>query len=218
MATGAASARRALDSGCRVAPQLGAASLTSVSADGQVLEAAVLPPGRSERQPHRSQPGVTTDRSRRMALRFWRLWISRTAVCYGQATTLTYAWTVRFAKIHPSFLIFFFLSLLSMTGALALAIAATQVCGGSSSSASTETRCVVEAQGLSTMAMVLAIGGLTAMLGGVGFQVGRARPPAPTPPQNVAFPGPYPYAPTPAATPTPPGPGQPPAPPVERQS
>ena len=85
---------------------------------------------------------------------------------------------MRFAKLHPSFLVFFFLSLLSLGAALVLGLVATDACAGSDQSANS--RCAIEAEGESTMAIVLAIGGLTAMLGGIGFQIGRARPEAPT--------------------------------------
>jgi hypothetical protein len=87
---------------------------------------------------------------------------------------------MRFARLHPSFLIFFFLSLASVAAALVLGIVASDACSGAGSAAAADGHCAIEAQGESTMAIVLAVGGLTAMLGGVGFQIGRTRPAAPT--------------------------------------
>jgi hypothetical protein len=89
---------------------------------------------------------------------------------------------MRFAKLHPSFLIFFFLSLASLGVALALGIASADECSGTGSTTAADGHCAIEARGESTLAMVFAIGGLTAMLGGIGFQIGRARPTAPSVP------------------------------------
>ncbi|WP_203918168.1 hypothetical protein [Rugosimonospora africana] len=117
---------------------------------------------------------------------------------------------MRFAKIHPSFLIFFGLSLASFAVALVVAITSMDACT-SSSGDQPDSACAVRGQGEGTTATVLAIGGLAAMLGGVGFQIGRATPAAaPVAVPLGGAPAPYPLQP---AYPSAPGaPGYPPAP------
>jgi hypothetical protein len=103
---------------------------------------------------------------------------------------------VRFAKVHPSFLILLFVSMLCLLAAFIMAMSASDACIDSNGIRSANPTCTVEAQSHSASATVLAIAGLAIMLGGVGFQIGRAgaatamAPVAPQP--MVAAPPPYP--------------------------
>ncbi|GAB3799025.1 hypothetical protein [Micromonospora zhanjiangensis] len=105
------------------------------------------------------------------------------------------------AKIHPAFIMFFILSLLTMIAAAIMAAMATDACDSLSASTApwVSVQCQVEGQSQTTTALVVAIGGLTAMLGGVGFQINRhlatapaAVPQMPPPPAGYGAPGGYP--------------------------
>ncbi|HEY2675021.1 MAG TPA: hypothetical protein VGJ07_32230 [Rugosimonospora sp.] len=113
---------------------------------------------------------------------------------------------MRFAKIHPSFLIFFVLSVVSLAVAFFLAIASGNACTTGSGNPSDDPTCSITAQGQGTMATVLALGGLTAMIGGIGFQIGRVRtdlPPGAGQQGFGAAPPPYPVPAYPAQQPYP---------------
>lgn len=58
-----------------------------------------------------------------------------------------------------------------MVGAIIIAVTATDACTGTDRPSAD---CTVKAQGQETVALVIAAGGIAAMLAGVGFQVGRA--------------------------------------------
>lgn len=122
---------------------------------------------------------------------------------------------MRFARIHPSFLIFFGLSVAGFAVALIMALNSADACNDSGSSSADAAICATKGQGEGAGATVLALGGLAAMLGGVGFQIGRARPtvaPVAVPPGAApawyatqpgypAYPAPGGYPPPPASTP-----------------
>ncbi|SDL31365.1 hypothetical protein SAMN05421869_124116 [Nonomuraea jiangxiensis] len=80
---------------------------------------------------------------------------------------------MRFLRPHAGFVLMFIASLASFIAAFFVAIAAIDGCGQTSSPA-----CQSEVAGARNLAIVIALGGLTTMIGGVGFQVGRGSGPA----------------------------------------
>lgn len=80
---------------------------------------------------------------------------------------------MRFARLHPTFIFLVVISLLGIAGAFVLSIASSSACNQLTQP---DERCVIQAQAQENSAVVVAIGSLTLMVGGVGFQIGRAGP------------------------------------------
>jgi hypothetical protein len=99
--------------------------------------------------------------------------VRQTTTGSANPRTLRYR-AMRFVKVHPAFLVFFFLSLIALVVACFVAGSAADACVDSNGTHHVDADCTLSAQSRQNVALVIAIGGLTAMLGGVGFQVGRS--------------------------------------------
>ncbi|ROT33107.1 hypothetical protein [Micromonospora sp. HM5-17] len=75
------------------------------------------------------------------------------------------------AKVHVGFILLFLLSLFGLLLAVVTAILIDSECG--SPSKAQDPACDYTARSMETTSLVLAIGSLTTMVAGVGFQVGR---------------------------------------------
>jgi hypothetical protein len=87
----------------------------------------------------------------------------------------------RYAKIHPAFLALFLASLLVLVIAFFVGVSSVNACGNSDP----DPDCTLQAETGVEMASVFALIGLTLMVGGVGFQIGRSggQQQFPAPPQ-----------------------------------
>ncbi|GAA2076242.1 hypothetical protein GCM10009780_10860 [Actinomadura alba] len=100
--------------------------------------------------------------------------------------------------MHPLFPLFFAFSGLALVGAFFMGVASADACTTSSPGTTPSSNCVTKGNGMGSTAIVLALGGMSLMIGGVGFQVGRNGGPGTATTHHMAMPaGPQQHYPAP---------------------
>jgi hypothetical protein len=97
---------------------------------------------------------------------------------------------MRLVRPHPAFQLLFVLSVLTLMGAFFTGVYAGDACTAGGLNETARADCQMKGIGMGDAALVLAIAGLSLMIGGVGFQVGRAAVNGMAVPPQPMFPGP----------------------------